>query len=186
MRKLQTKLGTSKQCYVLKTSVCPEIDKVCRTDPNDSEQWSQANITSTRIETVKTLMTRKWFSQFPKMSNYTFNCVMCRKRLERMNVELIFPSIPVLEREMRWFQKCCPLCEIPWRGRRQERPGGYRLGQMVLVPLCSTGPPLDLTPHTHNGIKAGLDVRVKKRLMLWSRPDHAITTHTHIMVFPAR
>lgn len=78
---------------------------------------------------------------------------MCRKRLERMNVELIFPSIPVLEREMRWFQKCCPLCEIPWRGRRQERPGGYRLGQMVLVPLCSTGTPLDLTPHTHNRIK---------------------------------
>lgn len=59
---------------------------------------------------------------------------------------------------------------------------------MVLAPPDRFAPLLHWTstgPPTHNRIKAGLDVRGQGRMILSSTLDHAITTHSHILVFPA-
>ncbi len=87
---------------------------------------------------------------------------------------------------MRWFQLYCKPCEIPWYGWRQERPGGYRFKLMVWEPPGRLAPLLHWTftgPPTQHRIKARLDVRGQGRMILSSTLD-AITTLTHIMVFP--
>lgn len=93
-------------------------------------------------------------------SNYSFNRVICRKR---MDTDLSM-----------WNPLAWSDTGTPWFTEAQVN------GLGTTRQVCSTGPPQPMT-----GSKPGWMSGDQGRMMLSSTPNHTITMLTHIMAFPA-